>query len=143
MDPNKLREQRLQEKLEALEAWETARKQQLAEANEKDGGKSKADEGGFVSSLAEVVVNNLEVRVKRVHFRIEDAATKSVVGLLLNDVSLYTSNEKGARLFVDPSKRSSFISFVVFSRLVVRGWWRCGSGDNSNKHNHVTSAVCG
>ncbi|SCU67195.1 N-terminal region of Chorein, a TM vesicle-mediated sorter/Integral peroxisomal membrane peroxin, putative [Trypanosoma equiperdum] len=67
-------------------------------ATEKGKGKD-----GYLSRLGELVVNNIVIKVQSVHVRYEDEATKTVAGVILGDVrlftvDLFTGNEK----FVDP-----------------------------------------
>nr|CCC92317.1 conserved hypothetical protein [Trypanosoma congolense IL3000] len=58
---------------------------------------------GYFSRLGELVINNIVVKIQSVHVRYEDEATKTVAGVILGDVRLYTIDLfTGAAKFVDP-----------------------------------------
>jgi hypothetical protein len=62
-----------------LETYEILRAQKLKE--EKKDNEEKKKDDGFVSKLTETVVNNLQIKIKNVHFRYEDISDINVIFL--------------------------------------------------------------
>ena len=97
-DAQQEKERVLRVKQRIIDAFEAERQAKLKlEEAEKE-------QKGYVSRLQEVILNNLIVDIKAVHFRFEEEAMHLIAGAVLQDVKMETVDETGRVCFVEPSK---------------------------------------
>lgn len=127
VDPKFLQQQELRVKMQIVEAFEEERKRLAAEkgintreamehAKELEGGGSG---GGFVSNLAEVIINNAEVNITNVHIRYESPMHGSIGGAFFSSLSLLTVDKNNKPTFVSPSDTYCINKRLAFTGLQV------------------------
>eukprot|EP00759_Apiculatamorpha_spiralis_P024626 PhF_6_TR27938/c0_g1_i1/m.41162 len=99
------KEKEKQRKTQALAAFESARiAKETAEIQ-------VGAEPGMIARLTEVIVNNIQIRVKGIHIRLEDPGISQAFGLCLDSLEVLSVNRDGVESF------SSVNEDTVYKRL--------------------------
>jgi hypothetical protein len=90
--------------VQSLQEKEALAKLQGTSTSSSGGAAAGAGPGGRLQALIDTVVGNLELRISNIHIRYEDPVSNPgqffAIGLLLEEVSAHTVDERGRRAFV-------------------------------------------
>lgn len=104
LDATAVRDKAVNDKLNKLKTWETAK---IAQEEVKDDKKQKQKKDSFAEKLASKIVDNLQISVKRLHVRFEDEFEGKPIafGLGLEELSGVTTDADGEQAFIVGAKR--------------------------------------